>query len=239
MVDEDLYGDLAGYYDYIYHWKDYEDDVKRLEEFIEAHGTSSGNALMDIGCGTGNHLVHLVDAYDCVGLDCSREMLALASEKLPDVELIMGDMKDFDLGKRFDVIISMFSTMGYAKTLKDMDAVTGNIARHLSTGGVAIVEPWLSKDDIKPRYVGMHTYDSDDLKIARLGRIVVEGETATFEAHYLIAEDGDIRHVVDKHRLSTYGEDEIVRSLKDSGLDAWFVKDGFALGRGAVIAVKR
>ena len=239
MVDEDLYCDLARYYDYIYHWKDYEDDVRRLEEFIKAHQNSSGNALLDIGCGTGNHLVRLVDDYDCVGLDCSAEMLALAAEKLPDVELIMGDMKDFDLGRQFDVIISMFSTMGYAKTLQDLDAVTGNIARHLGKGGVAIVEPWLSKDDIIPCYIGMHTYDSDDLKIARLGRIVLDGETATFEAHYLIAEDGEIRHVVDRHRLSTYGEDEIVRSLKDSGLDTLFVKDGFALGRGAVIAVKR
>ncbi len=239
MADEDLYGDLAGYYDYIYHWKDYEDDIRVLKELIEAHGTSSGNALLDIGCGTGNHLVHLVGDYDCVGLDCSKEMLALAAEKLPDVELILGDMTDFDLERRFDVIISMFSTMGYAKTLQDLDAVTRNIARHLTTGGVTIVEPWLSKDAIIPCYIGMHTYDSDDLKIARLGRIVLDDETATFEAHYLIAENGEIRHVVDSHRLSTYGEDEIVRSLKDAGLDAWFEKDGFALGRGAVIAVKR
>ncbi len=239
MADEDLYGELAGYYDYIYHWKDYEDDIKRLDGFIEAHQTSSGNALLDIGCGTGNHLVHLVGNYDCVGLDFSKEMLAIAAEKVPDVELIRGDMRDFDLGRQFDVIISMFSTMGYAQTLKDLDAVTGNIARHLVTGGVAIVEPWLSKDDIIPCYIGMHTYDSDDLKIARLGRIVLDAETAMFEAHYLIAEDGEIRHVVDRHRLSTYDEDDVVGSLKDSGLDAWFVKDGFALGRGAIIAVKR
>jgi len=45
--------------------------------------------------------------------------------------------------------------------------------------------------------------------------------------------------LVGRHELSTYGEDEVVGSLKDSGLDACFVKDGFALGRGAVIAVKR
>ncbi len=239
MVDEDLYGDLAAYYDYIYHFKDYEDDVRRLEELIKTHGTSSGNALLDIGCGTGNHLVHLVGDFECVGLDRSAEMLSLAADKLPQVELVSGDMLDFDLGRQFDVIISMFSTVGYATTLQALDAVTGNIARHLSTGGVAIVEPWLSKEDIIPRYIGMQTYESDDLKIARLGRIIIDGEIATFEAHYLIAEDGEIRHVVDEHRMSTYGEDEIVKSLKDSGLDAWFVKDGFALGRGAVIAVKR
>ncbi len=45
--------------------------------------------------------------------------------------------------------------------------------------------------------------------------------------------------LVGRHMLSTYGEDEIVRSLNDTGLDAWFEKDGFALGRGVVIAVKR
>ena len=42
-----------------------------------------------------------------------------------------------------------------------------------------------------------------------------------------------------RSKLSTYGEDEIVRSLKDAGLDTWFEKDGFALGRRAVIAIKR
>ncbi len=239
MEKGDLYKDLAYYYDLIYDWKDYKTDVARVESIVASHCTTGGTSLLDIGCGTGGHLLYLQKSYSCVGIDKSLEMLEVAREKLPDIDLIEADMMDFDLGRTFDVVVSLFSTIGYATTPGDLEAVTGNIAKHLKEGGVAIVEPWLRKSDIRPRYVGMHTYDSEAIKIARLGRLIVEDDISVFEAHYLIAEDGDIRHVVDRHRLAMLGEDAIVAALSKAGLDAWFEDDAFVQDRGAVIAVKR
>lgn len=238
MEEGDLYTDLARYYDLIYAWKDYEKDVERLEELLGANKTSSGNRLLDVGCGTGNHLTLLRDRYDCVGIDTSDEMLEVAREKLPGTKLLNADMMEFDLGERFDVVICMFSTLGYATTLGELGKVAANIERHLVDGGVAVVEPWLRKDDIRPGFIGMHTYDSPKIKIARQGRLIIEEDISVFEAHYLIAEEGEIRHVIDRHELALFGEDVIVEALEGAGLRAWFEEDGFAQDRGAIIAVK-
>ena len=165
-------------------------------------------------------------------------MLELAREKLTDTRLVEADMLDFDLDERFDVIICMFSTIGYATTREDMAAVAVNIAGHLEEGGLAVIEPWLRKEDIRPRYVGMHTSDGEDVKVARLGRLIIEEDVSIFEAHYLIGEEGEIRHVVDRHRLSLFGEDVIVDALEGAGLNAWFEGGGFTQDRGAIIALK-
>jgi hypothetical protein len=84
----------------------------------------------------------------------------------------------------------------------------------------------------------MHTYDSPDLKIARQGRLIIEDDISVFEAHYLIAENGAIRHVVDRHRLALFGEDDIIDALEGAGLRSWYELDGFAEDRGAIVAVK-
>ena len=56
-------------------------------------------------------------------------------------------MDDFDLGERFDVVVCLFSAIGYTKHL---DRANGAMARHVAAGGVLIVEPWFSRDEWKP-----------------------------------------------------------------------------------------
>src|SRR3712207_7289123 len=38
------------------------------------------------------------------------------SERYPDVRFHQGDMTDFDLGRRFDVVVCLFSAIGYVLT---------------------------------------------------------------------------------------------------------------------------
>jgi SAM-dependent methyltransferase len=233
-----LYNELARYYDYVYDWKDYAADVRRLEDLISQYKRSSGNTLLDIGCGTGSHLKLLEGTFSCTGIDVSEPMLEIAREKLKRTTLIQDDMLTFDLGRGFDVAVSLFSTIGYANTIDELTAVAGRISAHLVDGGITVIEPWLRKEDIKPSYVGMNTYDSEELRISRMGRLVIEEDISIFEAHYLIAEGGEVRYLVDSHRLGLFGEDDIVGCLEAAGLKAFFVEDGFEQDRGVIIGIK-
>ena len=68
--------------------------------------------MLDVGCGTAEHLRFLV-GYQMVGLDIDPTFIRLAKRKLPSAEFYVGDMRQFQLGLKFDVILCLFSSIGY------------------------------------------------------------------------------------------------------------------------------
>lgn len=60
----------------------------------------------------------------------------------------------------------------------------------MKRGGVLIIEPWLTKSDWINGKTSLHTYDSESLKIARLGFSESRGDLSVMEERYLIAEKG-------------------------------------------------
>src|SRR5260370_717463 len=97
-----MYRQLASYYDEIYHFKDYQKEAQKIETLIQQHKKSPGDHLLDVACGTGNHIAYLKQRYNVEGLDFSSEMLRIARKKHPDVVFHQGDMTRFKLNTRFD-----------------------------------------------------------------------------------------------------------------------------------------
>ena len=108
-----MYTKSAAFYDAIYSFKDYAAESARLIALIAAHKRSRGRRLLDVACGTGSHLQHLSKHFEAEGLDASAEQLAIARAKCSGFAFHRGDMIDFDLGRQFDVVTCLFSSIGY------------------------------------------------------------------------------------------------------------------------------
>ena len=78
-----MYPKSARYYDAIYAFKDYAKEAERLHTLVLEHKRSDGVRLLDVACGTGNHLEHLRDHYQVEGVDLDHDMHAIASHKSP------------------------------------------------------------------------------------------------------------------------------------------------------------
>jgi len=137
-----MYRQLANYYDEIYHFKDYQKEAEKIETLINQYKKSPGNNLLDVACGTGNHIAYFKQHYSVEGLDFSSEMLRIARKKHPDVVFYRGDMTSFKLKNRFDIITCLFSAIGHVKTKARMRRAVRNMASHLQPGGLMILEPW-------------------------------------------------------------------------------------------------
>jgi ubiquinone/menaquinone biosynthesis C-methylase UbiE len=133
----------AHIYDLIYlsRGKDYEADAQSVHELVQANLKSGGKTLLDVACGTGIHLSYLKNYFDCEGLDLDPKMLEAAQKKMPDMKFHQGDMMTFDLGRQFDVVTCLFSSIGYVKTMANMKKAVATMSRHLKPGGVLIIEP--------------------------------------------------------------------------------------------------
>ncbi|MFT4311830.1 MAG: class I SAM-dependent DNA methyltransferase [Candidatus Woesearchaeota archaeon] len=126
--------------------KDYKLEVRKIRAIASKHGNHDNKTLLDIGCGTGTHLMLLENYYNCIGIDPFEEMLEHARKKTKKTTFIQADMRTLRLNKTFDVIISLYSAISYSGTYPVFREVMENIYNHLNPGGVVIIDPFFQKD---------------------------------------------------------------------------------------------
>ncbi len=77
--------------------------------------------VLDIGCGTGMFLDHMVGFFtDYVGIDPSKNMIEIAAQKhryLSNVQFFNCKLEHFSLGK-FDTIVALFGSASYLSNIK-------------------------------------------------------------------------------------------------------------------------
>ena len=224
----------ARIYDAIYaSIRDYPREAAELDRLIQERRPGA-LTLLDVACGTGAHLERLT-GYEVEGLDLDPEMLAVARERLPNVPFHEGDMASFDLGKRFDAVVCMFSSIGYVRTEERLRSAIGSMGRQLEPGGVLVVEPWLSPEDWLDRHVGAVFVDDPELKIARMNVGEREGNVSMFVFEYLVGTPDGIDRFSERHELGLFTVEQYLEAFRAAGLEADHDPEG-PMGRGLYIA---
>lgn len=219
------------HYDRIYAWKDYAADARQVLALVTRFGRPQSRTLLDVACGTGKHLEQLRSAFEVAGSDLSPGMLRLASERLAGVPLTGGDYRSLDLGRRFDVVTCLFSSIGYCLSEEDLGAAWRSFARHLAPGGVAIVEPWFAPGDVQDGHVALRVIDDPDLKLVRMSTTRVDGRRSVLDMHHLVGTAEGTRHFVERHEVASWSAAEMEAAIRAAGLAPHWVPDG--LPRGA------
>ncbi|MEK7469926.1 MAG: class I SAM-dependent methyltransferase [Planctomycetota bacterium] len=239
MSRRSIYGDLARYYDTIYSFKDYDFEATRLAVLIRRYKRSPGRRLLEVACGTGKHAKALSKRFEVTATDINPGMLAVARKNVPGVTFRRADMTKLDLGRKFDVITCLFSSIGYVKTHANLRKTLEGIARHLVPGGVAIIEPWFSRKAFHPGAPFAGTFGNGDLRIARVTMSRVRGLLSIIDMHYLVAHrGGSVRHFVDRHELALFEPDRFLAIMRAAGLKARFLTRGLMPDRGLYVGVR-
>ncbi|HEX4836830.1 MAG TPA: class I SAM-dependent methyltransferase [bacterium] len=236
-VGAHMFSKSAELYDAVYAAKDYAREAQRLHALIEHHKRSGGARLLDVACGTGNHLTFLKRTYAVEGLDLHDAMLAIARRKHPDVAFHRADMVEFDLGREFDVVVCLFSSIGYVGTDPRLRQALRTMRRHTRPGGVVIVEPWLGPDTYRPGHVAAVYVDQPDLKVARMNVARADGGKAVLDFHYLVATPRGIEYFTERHDLALFPHEAYLEAFRACGLDVVYDPEGL-IGRGLYIGTR-
>ncbi|MCE3229689.1 MAG: class SAM-dependent methyltransferase [Bacteroidetes bacterium] len=218
-------------YDTIYSFKDYKKESDEIIAIIKSRQPEC-KTILDIGCGTSEHHKHLNEYFRMDGLDLDKIFIDISRNKNPSGTYTVGDMSDFDLGKQYDVIICLFSSIAYLQSYNKIVAALKCFSRHLKSGGFLIVEPWFNKENLPEPIVHMLTNDKGDAKICRMNRSVVEGDFSILNFQYLIGTlQNGVQHFEEKHVLRLTSKEEMFSAFKEAGFDVSYEEKGL-VGRG-------
>lgn len=132
----------AAVYDALYRDKDYTAECELIRDVFAVHARQPIRSILDLGCGSGNHLQPLkAMGFDVEGVDRSMGMLVRAREKV-DVPLHCSDIRDCLLGRRFDAVLMMFAVLGYQIENQDVQQALRTVRRHLDSGGLFLFDCW-------------------------------------------------------------------------------------------------
>lgn len=110
-----------------------------LPYYMELARQASGGVL-ELACGTGQFTVPFASAgLPIVGLDLSESMLNAARKRAAaakvSVEHLLGDMRNFDLGRQFGLIFIARNSLLHLHSTEDLLAAFAAVRRHMAPGG--------------------------------------------------------------------------------------------------------
>jgi SAM-dependent methyltransferase len=221
--------DYAKVYDAIYRSKDYGGEVDLIEQILVKHGLVGPRRLLDLGCGTGGHALLLAQrGHFVVGVDRSPEMLAQARGKALaasgiSVEFHQADIRKFNLGRRFDAVIMMFTVLGYQLSDIDLMAALAMVRQHLEPSGLFVFDVWhgpaVLTERPSERQIGVE-YGST--RISRKASATLDNTRhlcrVTFDLERLDG-DGRAERWREEHVVRYYFYDELESALRQSRLE--------------------
>ena len=213
-----MFNKTAKFYDAVYSYKDYAAEARGVAELIR-HRNAGASTLLDVACGTGKHLELLANAgFRCQGSDLDPSMLAIARDRIPNVPLHEADMVTLSLGRKFDAVICMFSSIGYTQTVERMRAAITSMADHLDSGGILIVEPWITPEAWLVGHPDLVVVDQPDYKLARIG-VSEPIERGRLVLEYLLGTPSGVERLREEHQLGWFTHEEYLQAMLDSGLE--------------------
>lgn len=130
----------------IYEWPDYydwtSDGLDNDTIYYTELAKGSGGPVLELGCGTGRVTLAIAkEGIQVVGLDQSERMLSFAKEKAiamgleNRVEWVQANMMQFDLGRKFPLIIIPYRSFLHLTSVKEQIMTLRRIRQHLTDDG--------------------------------------------------------------------------------------------------------
>ena len=181
---------------------------------------------MDLASGAGNLTVELFNqGYKVDGLDFSDKMISLAKEKL-DTNYFQEDMRDFNISKKYDAIISSNDSLNFLLDENDVRSTMKNVHRHLNPNGMFVFDMvnkyWVKYTARSEHNNGERVYEDFSYTVKN----VYNDEDDTRQLFFTFNNKGTM--IEEVHKQKMYEVTKIHKLLEESNFTILDVKDGYS-----------
>jgi SAM-dependent methyltransferase len=230
-----MYTQSAQWYDALYSFKDYKAETDQLLALL-SEKRPNAKTLLDVACGTAEHDRYLSEHYQVDGIDLEPEFIHIAAAKNRAGRYTQADMSSFDLDRTYDIILCLFSSIGYLCTLDRVGQALQCLKRHLAPGGLLLVEPWFTPATWHPDHPApMLTAEGEGFSICRMTETGQAGALSFFTCHYLLAQGKEVQYFSERHELGLFNVAEMTAAFQQAGFAVTYDEEGL-IGRGLYLA---
>lgn len=224
------FGAYARYYNLLYHDKDYTAEAAFIDGLIARYacGPTKQLRLLDMGCGTGRHLLALADLgyTDLSGNDVSADMISIARQDANAAKRNISYynhffQEAFRIPGKFDVVTALFSAVNYIVNCKEQLQSFGIIHSLLNPGGLFLFDYWnghaVVRDYSPVRVLQKQQNGTEIIRISRTGLDLVQQQATVQFTGYYMEHDRKMMAFEETHRLHYYFFAEMESLLQRTG----------------------
>lgn len=223
-----VFNAYANVYDALYCDKDYDSECDFLEEIFNSYGQGKIETILDMGCGTAGHAIPLARrGYNILGIDRSKEMLALANQKTQEagvsdkLRFKASDIQNIECDETFDAAICMFAVLSYQISNDRLFSAICSARKHLEVNGLFVCDFWYGPAVLNQRPTErVKVVNDGHYRIIRLVKPEIDVQENVVCVNYNILKlKGDrlIEEVREKHPMRFIFKREIEFFLKQAG----------------------
>ncbi len=234
---ERQFDDIAFLYDELMAGVPYRGWVEYLQRILQ-HYKYAPKTVLDLCCGTGTvSLILAKMGYRVTGVDISAGMVDYARSKAAgqglDVDFHVQDAAELRLGKRFDLVISLFDSLNYILDASALQNTFYRVYEHLQPGGLFIFD-MNTELALAGRFFDQNNLGSGAPVIYEW-RSTYDPDTriCTVNMNFIYRRRGEERHVRIVHYQRAYAVEEVTDMLRRAGLDVLAVYNGYTLRRAS------
>jgi SAM-dependent methyltransferase len=214
----------ASIYDALYSEKDYEAECDLIEEIVSRYGDGAISTVLDLGCGTGSHSIPFSRrGYTVTGVDRSEPMLAEARLKAgtsvaPD--FVHGDVRNIDLGQKYDLVLMMFAVLGYQTSNENLRQALSTVALHLKRGGLFIGDVWYGPAVVETRPSDRSkTVETANGQLTRVATPSLDSVYNICTVDYQLTLGTEIETWEEQHTMRYFFPEELEGHFRQAGIE--------------------
>jgi SAM-dependent methyltransferase len=230
-MEEGLYTEHPELYDAIQSGWDYDRDVAFVLDALAHHGVS-GERLLEVGCGTGEHTRRLVEAdYEVTAVDPHDGMLSVARAKC-GADFRRTGLPELGVEGTFDAAVAVRRVLNHLPPGELLPALRA-LGDRLADGGVLVFDnsPLPSEGNCPALDVGRT--ESGTYEYARVAHHVPT-DGGRLEWHEVVFTPGDC--FVSTREMTPFEDGVVATALADAGFDVR-AHDGFGPGDDRTVFV--
>jgi SAM-dependent methyltransferase len=228
------YHKLAEYYDLIYGKREnFIEDCDFLNGIFKRFCQNKPVEILDIGCGTGNHVLILAErGYKVIGIDQSEKMIQVSKKKAEkkriDATFYVQDMRYLKIPKKVDCAISMFNGFGYLLTQQDLEQFLTSLHKSLKEDSLFVFEFWNIGGIKSTPYKNWTKRRQNGLLLYRVEKSSFQVETNILQSlkdFIIIQDDKLLDFFEEKHEIKCYTTFELQQLLNANSFELLSVFD--------------
>jgi hypothetical protein len=216
-----MYIDLAWAWSIISPKENYIPEAEEIRKVIESHAQVKIKDILHLGCG-GGHLDYTFKNYcEVTGADVSEDMLGLARKLNPEVNYLIGDMRNMQLDRAVDAVI-IADSIDYMLPEKELRKSFWTAFEHLIPGGVFYTYAEVTRERFQQNRIYVTTHKQGDIEITLIENNYDPDPTDTMYESvflYLIRRKSRLEIETDQHLGGIFPQTTWFNLLKEVGFD--------------------